>query len=480
MEEKVDKDTDSISTEFGNEEDTNADFSYSPEEKKLVKKISWSLLPLVWCIIFVQFIDKSMLSVAAVTGLLPDVGMNSTQYSWASSIIYLGYLVYQIPNNILIQRLPHAKYLGVLITLWGVVVCVTTIIHNFQQLMALRFLLGLFEAGSNPILYIILNSLYRRQEQSAVFGFMLVSSGSGSAVGSIIGYGISNTLDNVNGWRAWRWGYLIFGVITVFLGILVFFLLIDKPTSKLLRLDEDEKKIMDLRVKDNMVVKSRKIKREQIWEALKEPRLYCLCFSILFLNLQNGGMISFSVLLVKSLGFDSHQAIILQIPSGIASAVFVLLCIVVARRTKQTIYTAIGMTTASLVGLVILTATTSVGGRLAGYYISWCEAAAQALVITIIGNNVSGYTKKVTYNGALTLFMTLGNFIGPLMMVPPTYLEGLIGYIAANFITIVMLIYVRWEMARVNKKRSENSSSEKTDPNLDLTDREDVNYVYKL
>jgi hypothetical protein len=47
-----------------------------------------------------------------------------------------------VPNNILIQRLPHAKYLGVLISLWGLVVCVTTIVHNFQQLMALRFLLG--------------------------------------------------------------------------------------------------------------------------------------------------------------------------------------------------------------------------------------------------------------------------------------------------------------------------------------------------
>jgi sugar phosphate permease len=97
---------------------------------------------------------------------------------------------------------------------------------------------------------------------------------------------------------------LIFGVITVFLGIIVFFLLIDKPTSKLLRLNEQEKKIMDQRVTDNMVVKSKKIKRAQIWEALKEPRLYCLCLCILFLNLQNGGLISFSVLLVQSLGFD--------------------------------------------------------------------------------------------------------------------------------------------------------------------------------
>jgi hypothetical protein len=76
--------------------------------------------------------------------------------------------------------------------------------------------------------------------------------------------------------------------------------------------------------------------------------------------------------------------------------------------------------------------------------------------------------------------MTLGNFIGPLMMVPPTYLGGLLGYVASNFLTILMLLYVRWEGARINKKRSENPLPEKTDPNLDLTDREDGNFTYRL
>jgi ACS family allantoate permease-like MFS transporter len=108
------------------------------------------------------------MSVAAVTGLFEDTHINKSQYSWASSVIYLGYLVYQgivsfegstnfndslfetplltflciVPNNILIQRLPHAKYLGVLILLWGVVVAATCVVDSFQQLMGVRFLLG--------------------------------------------------------------------------------------------------------------------------------------------------------------------------------------------------------------------------------------------------------------------------------------------------------------------------------------------------
>ncbi|KAI8096837.1 major facilitator superfamily domain-containing protein [Halteromyces radiatus] len=455
-------------------------FEQFKEEKKFVRKLSWSLLPLVWCIVFVQFVDKAMLAVAAVTGLLQDTQMTASQYSWASSVVYLGYLVYQIPNNILIQRLPHAKYLGVLITLWGVTVCATCAVQTFQQLMGLRFLLGLFEAGSNPVLYIILNTLYRRSEQSAVFGFMIISSGSGSAVGSAIGVAITYTLDHVHGWRAWRWGYLIFGVITIFLGIVTFFLLIDKPTSKLLRLTEAEKKIVEERGKDNMVVKTKLIKRYQIWEALKEPRLWCLCFGMLLLNLQNGGLISYSALLVQSLGFTSQESVILQIPSGIASATYVLISIIGARKSTQTIFTAMTLICVSLIGLITLVASNNVGGRLAGYYLSWAQAAGQALIITIIGNNVSGYTKKVTYNGTLTVFFTLGNFIGPLMMVPPTYLGGLLGYLASNIVTILLLGYVRWDMAIINKRRSQNGTSEKTDPALDLTDKEDVNYVYRL
>jgi hypothetical protein len=70
-------------------------FRYSSEEKHLVKKMTWILLPLVWCVILIQFVDKSILSVAAATGLFEDTHINKAQYSWSSSIVYLGVLVYQ-------------------------------------------------------------------------------------------------------------------------------------------------------------------------------------------------------------------------------------------------------------------------------------------------------------------------------------------------------------------------------------------------
>ncbi|SAM03743.1 hypothetical protein [Absidia glauca] len=472
----MDEEANREGSSFRSEDD---DFHYSDEEKRLVRKISWTLLPLIWCIVFVQFVDKSIMSVAAVTGLFEDTHINKSQYSWASSVIYLGYLVYQVPNNILIQRLPHAKYLGVLIFLWGVVVAATCVVDSFQQLMGVRFLLGLFEAGTNPILYIILNALYRRSEQSSVFGFILISSGSGSSIGAAIGYGIVQTLDYKNGWRAWRWSYLIFGICTTVLGVIVFFLLIDTPTSKLLRLTETEQAIVKKRTEDNKVIKSKTIKKEQIWEAFKEARFWCLNLAVLFNAMENGGMLSYAVILVQGLGFNSQEAILLNIPSGMASVLFICIAIYLARRSNQTIYTSIGMTGVSLIGLIVLMANESNGGKLAGYYLTWALTAAQAMMITIIGNNVSGYTKKVTYNSGLVVFNTLGNFIGPLVMAN-SFMVGLIVYIVGSVISAILLLYIRWNMLHINNQRKDQRLGEKTDPSLDYTDRQDVNFVYRL
>lgn len=80
----------------------------------------------------------------------------------------------------------------------------TALCHNFSQIMALRFLLGLFEGVTYPCVYIILNTLYRRSEQSACWGFLGISTGMGTVFGVLIAYGLYH-MDDVGGLRAWRW-----------------------------------------------------------------------------------------------------------------------------------------------------------------------------------------------------------------------------------------------------------------------------------
>ena len=98
--------------------------------------------------------------------------------------------------------------------------------------------------------------------------------------------------------------YLVFGIATVVIGICTYFLLADTPNHWLFRLTEVEYEIVEERTRDNNVVRVRDIKNSQVWESIKEPRFWILCLAICLNTLQNGGLVTYSTILVQNLGFS--------------------------------------------------------------------------------------------------------------------------------------------------------------------------------
>jgi MFS family permease len=271
-------------------------------EKKLVRKINYTLLPFVCICVIMQFIDKATLGISAVLGIITETGMTGSQYSWLGSFMYLGYIAAQLPNNYLMQKIPIAKYLGTVVTLWGLVMALTSLCNSFGQLVACRVLLGVFETASYPCLLIVVNAVYRRSEQPSAYNTLWISNGVGVMISSLGAYGIS-FINDAHGIKTWKWPYIIWGVITVAFGISVFFFFPDSPKSKWYKLTPEEEKIVDARTRDNAIVRVKEFKWHHIWEALKEPRLYLLCVSSLCNNFQNAGLVSFSSIIVEGLGF---------------------------------------------------------------------------------------------------------------------------------------------------------------------------------
>lgn len=283
----------------------------SEAEKKLVRKINYTLLPFVCICVIMQFIDKATLGISAVLGIIDETGMTGSQYSWLGSFMYLGYIAAQLPNNYLMQKLPIAKYLGAVIVLWGLVMALTSLCDNFGQLVACRVLLGVFETASYPCLLIVVNAVYRRSEQPSAYNTLWLSNGVGVMISSLGAYGIS-FINDAHGIKTWKWPYIIWGIVTVAFGIAVFFFFPDVPKSKWYRLTPEEEKLVDARTCDNAVVRVKEFKWPHIWEALKEPRLYLLCLSSLCNNFQNAGLVSFSSIIVAGLGFSVSYLFILQ------------------------------------------------------------------------------------------------------------------------------------------------------------------------
>ncbi|CAO3621527.1 unnamed protein product [Cunninghamella blakesleeana] len=451
-------------------------------EKKYVRKLNWTALPVIWCILFIQFSDKASLSTGAVLGMLKDTHVDGNQYSLLGMLFYVGYLVFQIPNAFLIQRLRINKYLGSLVFCWGIVTLGTAFCNSFGELVACRVLLGFFEASTFPCVFITLNSLYRRQEQSACLGFVNISNASGTIIGVIITYGIVKTLDGAHGIPVWRWLFIIHGIMTIFIGIVTFFFLVDNPHSKLLRLTEEEKLIIEERTQDNAVVKDKIVKTHHYWEALREPRFYLLTIASFANSLANGGLILFSTPFVASLGFVSLDAILLQIPSATMAVLFVFLAVLIHRKTGKYSIAILVCSTIAMIGCLLLIVLPHTGIKLLGYYLSWGYVGSYSILTTVVANNVSGYSKKVFYNGFIIAAYTLGNMIGPLVMVEqekPIYRSGMITFLCGNLVAVSFVLISLYLMYRVNKKRLAVGVS-KTDAHLDLTDYEDPNFIYKL
>lgn len=258
----------------------------------------------------------------------------------------------------------------------------------------------------------------------------------------------------------------------------------DNPRSKLLRLTPEQEKIVDQRTQDNAVVRTRKFNPKHVVEALREPRYYLISIALIGINMQNGGLLVFSAQLIQRLGnFTATESILLKIPGGVASTLFTLIAGLIARRIQQNMYTGILMSTISLAGCLVLACVPDGSVKLLGYYLSWGMSGAAAMFAATVGSNVSGYSKKIFYNATLVAAGTIGQFIGPLVMLDrekPRYITGMVVFAAGNVVAILCFIILRIMFVRENKRRIANPPPEIYDVNLGLTDQEDRNFLYKI
>ena len=145
------------------------------------------------------------------------------------------------------QRLPTGKYLGTMVTLWGVIVTVTSACKNYGALVTTRVLLGCFESAVAPSLILITGMWYKHNEQPPRVGLWYIGTGSGTILGSLISFGFQHYSSNT--FTSWQIMFLVVGLVTVCVGITVILLLPDNPMTS--RLTHEEKVWAVQRLREN-------------------------------------------------------------------------------------------------------------------------------------------------------------------------------------------------------------------------------------
>ncbi|KAJ5646347.1 vitamin H transporter [Penicillium lividum] len=211
-----------------------ADETFSPEEEKaLVRKIDLMLLPVIWVMYLLSYMDRTNIANAKVSGMEQDLNLTSNQYSVALVVYFVGYVVFEVPSNLVLGRTRPSIFLPSIMIIWGVLTCLMSVIKSYTHLVVLRILVGSVEAGFAPGVLLVLSSWYKRTEQSKRFGVYISAAVLSGAFGSLIAAGIVDGLEGAHGIRGWRWLFIVEGAATIGCALISLSILPDFPaTSK--------------------------------------------------------------------------------------------------------------------------------------------------------------------------------------------------------------------------------------------------------
>ena len=238
-------------------------FDYE-EERRVLKRIDYRILPLILGAYFFQQLDKSALSYVSIFGIMEDAHLTSKEYSWLGSVLYIAQLIFQPLAALLLVKLPTGKVIGGAILGWGSAAAIMAACTNFPSLLVLRFLLGSFEAMIAPSLLTVTQMWWRRSEQTLRTMYWTSMNGLTFIVGSLVTYG----LGHIESDKIFKYQviFIFCGVLTVLFGVIFTIFMPDSPMEAKY-LSEREKLVAVERLRANqMGVASRKWK----WEHVKE------------------------------------------------------------------------------------------------------------------------------------------------------------------------------------------------------------------
>jgi MFS family permease len=178
---------------------------YAQVERSLLRKLDarCSLFVLIY---IMNYLDRNNMAAARLKGLQSDLGLDNTQYATCLSILYVGYILMQVPSNMFINRVSRPSlYIASAMLLWGLVSTLSGIAEGFTGMVTIRFFLGFVEAAFLPGALLLLSKWYTRRELTSRNAILFCGNLISNAFSALVGAGVLSNMQGVLGHAAWRW-----------------------------------------------------------------------------------------------------------------------------------------------------------------------------------------------------------------------------------------------------------------------------------
>ncbi|SEI83104.1 MFS transporter [Paraburkholderia diazotrophica] len=297
-------------------------------EEATYRKVAWRLTPLLMLSYVVAYLDRVNVGFAKL-GMSADLGLSDAVYGFGAGIFFIGYFIFEVPSNIILHRVGARVWIARIMVSWGIISMLTMFVTTPTMFYAMRFLLGLAEAGFFPGIILYLTYWYPAHRRGRMTTwFMTAIAISGVVGGPISGY-ILKAFNGANGWHGWQWLFLLEGIPSVIVGILVFVVLDDR-ISKAKWLTDQERELLERNIAAEEATKE----DHSIGKVMMSPRV--LLMSLIYFSFVMGlyGVSFWLPTIIKSTGVT--DAFMIGLLSAIPFAAAVIAMVLVARSADRT------------------------------------------------------------------------------------------------------------------------------------------------
>ncbi|KAF1831190.1 MFS general substrate transporter [Decorospora gaudefroyi] len=380
-----------------------------PDEIALVRKIDWRLMPTLCSMYFLNYVDRNAIAQARLNNLEDDLGMTGFQFNTCVSILFVGYVLMQVPSNMLITRIRPGVYMSSWMFIWAIVSACTALVQSFGGLVAARFFLGITEAPFYPGATYMLSIFYTRKEVATRIALLYCAQILATGFSGLIAAAVFE-MDGVRGIAGWRWLFIIEGSVTAAVAIFGFFMLPNTPlTTSWLK--PHERELANARMERDKVGDSTApvSTMEGLRQACRDKRTWLFCLMQCF-HLSACSFNSFFPTVVKTLRFNTTVTLVLTCPPFLfAGAAGIAMGWSSGRMHERTWHITGGLLVA-IVGFVIAASTLNTAGRYVACFIF--PIGAYSVNSVIIGWAASTLAQTKEKKSVVLAMTNVGGQIG--------------------------------------------------------------------
>ncbi|KAL4876866.1 major facilitator superfamily domain-containing protein [Aspergillus karnatakaensis] len=454
---------DARSSKFGDEKALKGDYSGAvdktdPEEIGLVKKLDLRIMPIVWMMYFLNYVDRNAIASARLNGLEEDLGLVGSQYNTCISILFVGYLIMQIPSNLLMSsgKVRPSIYMSICMACWAVVSACTALTKSYGGLVAVRFFLGIAEAPFYPGALYLLSCFYTRKEIALRISILYSGNIVATAMSGLIALSVFETIDGAHGLKGWQWLFIIEGVVTFAIAILGLIMLPDHPLTTRWLTSEERELAHQRILADTVGSEESKGVLAGFKEALRDPRLYLLAF-MQNMHLSACSFNNFFPTVIGTLGFNQTITLALTCPPYLVSGVVGMIVGRTSGKLNERCWHITVPMGVAVAAFIVSCATLNTGARYFCCFLFTSGAyAVNSVILGWVSATLGQTTEKKSASLAVVNVVANASYVYTAYLYPdsdePRYLTAMSSNAAFGVATIISAWALRFWLQNTNKK----------------------------